>query len=279
MTAVIRFADASLRRVDHDQQLHEVLVDRVAAGLDDEHVRAANRLLVAAVRLAVRERLQLRSRRARRRAARRSAARASGFDRPEKTMSRFCGVSASARPIVSSALRSRSARAPEASAQSFRFPPRPSLFTCFARAIASAPGGTSSVITEPAAIHASSPIDTGATNVLSTPVLTLLPIVVRCLDARVLLVRRDVPGGDVRVGADVGVSEVGEMGNLRALSDVRVLELDERAGLGARVENGAGAQVAERTDERILADRRRRRRRRAGRPRRVLRSATHLGSP
>jgi len=48
------------------------------------------------------------------------------------------------------------------------------------RAIASAPGGTSSVITEPAAIHASSPISTGATKALSTPVLTLRPIVVRC---------------------------------------------------------------------------------------------------
>ena len=53
--------------------------------------------------------------------------------------------------------------------QAFRFPPRPSLFTCFARAIASAPGGTSSVMTDPAPIHAWSPIETGATNVLSTP--------------------------------------------------------------------------------------------------------------
>ena len=34
-------------------------------------------------------------------------------------------------------------------------------------------------MTEPAAIHASSPIETGATNALSTPVLTLRPIVVR----------------------------------------------------------------------------------------------------
>ena len=55
---------------------------------------------------------------------------------------------------------------------------RPSLFTCRARAIASASGGTSSVMIEPAAIHASSPTSTGATNALSTPVLTLLPIVV-----------------------------------------------------------------------------------------------------
>src|SRR5690242_21309005 len=34
-------------------------------------------------------------------------------------------------------------------------------------------------MTDPAATHASSPISTGATNTLSTPVLTLRPIVVR----------------------------------------------------------------------------------------------------
>ncbi len=44
-----------LGRVDHDQQLHQVLVDRRRARLDDEEVGAANRLLVAAVRLAARE--------------------------------------------------------------------------------------------------------------------------------------------------------------------------------------------------------------------------------
>ena len=47
--------------------------------------------------------------------------------------------------------------------------------------MAKAPGGTSSVITDPAATHALSPIVTGARNALSTPVLTLRPIVVRCL--------------------------------------------------------------------------------------------------
>ena len=56
---MIRFADASLRGVDHDQQLDEMLCDRPRGGLDDEHVRAAHRVVVAAVRLAVGERLQL----------------------------------------------------------------------------------------------------------------------------------------------------------------------------------------------------------------------------
>jgi hypothetical protein len=51
------------RRVDHQQQLHQRVVGvmpcRVAAGrLDDEDVGAADRLLVAAVDLAVGERLE-----------------------------------------------------------------------------------------------------------------------------------------------------------------------------------------------------------------------------
>ena len=49
-----------LRRVDHDQQLHQVVVRPASLpGLDDEDVGAADRLLVAAVDLAVGERLQL----------------------------------------------------------------------------------------------------------------------------------------------------------------------------------------------------------------------------
>ena len=48
------------RRVDHDQQLPEVVVRRRArAGLDDEDVGPADRLAVAAVDLAVRELLQV----------------------------------------------------------------------------------------------------------------------------------------------------------------------------------------------------------------------------
>ena len=48
-----------LRRLDHQQQLHQVLVDRAAAGLHEEEVGAADRLVVAAVRLAVAEGVQL----------------------------------------------------------------------------------------------------------------------------------------------------------------------------------------------------------------------------
>jgi hypothetical protein len=48
-----------LRRLDHDQQLHQVAVDRLGAGLDEEDVGAADRLLEATVRLAVGERAEV----------------------------------------------------------------------------------------------------------------------------------------------------------------------------------------------------------------------------
>ena len=51
----MRFADAELRRLDHQQELHQVLVDRAAARLDEEDVGAADRLVEADVGLAVRE--------------------------------------------------------------------------------------------------------------------------------------------------------------------------------------------------------------------------------
>ena len=80
-----------LRGLDHEHELHQVRVDRDAAGLHEEHVGAADRLLVAAVRLAVLERVERRRRRARRRAAAAIALARSGWERPAKTMSRFCG--------------------------------------------------------------------------------------------------------------------------------------------------------------------------------------------
>jgi hypothetical protein len=44
-----------------------------------------------------------------------------------------------------------------------------------------APGGTSEVITEPAAVYAPSPTVTGATSMVSEPIRTWSPIVVWCL--------------------------------------------------------------------------------------------------
>ena len=69
-----------------------MLVDRRAARLDEEHVGAADRLAVTAVRLVVRERVELDL-------AEVDAEplgdplRELGCERPEKTISRFCGVS------------------------------------------------------------------------------------------------------------------------------------------------------------------------------------------
>src|SRR5207248_9925953 len=50
---------AEARGLDHEEELHQVAVDRLAAGLHDEEVGAADRLVVAAVALAVGERAQL----------------------------------------------------------------------------------------------------------------------------------------------------------------------------------------------------------------------------
>ena len=45
----------ALRRVDHDQLLHDPVVDRIAVALEHEHVGAADALAVPAVELAVGE--------------------------------------------------------------------------------------------------------------------------------------------------------------------------------------------------------------------------------
>ena len=48
-----------LQRVDHDEQLHQVPVYRIAGGLNDKHVAAANGLIQGDEDLAVRERADL----------------------------------------------------------------------------------------------------------------------------------------------------------------------------------------------------------------------------
>ena len=118
-----------LGRLDHEQQLHEVLVDGLAAGLDEEDVGAADRLAVATVGLAVRERRRARSRRARRRAARRFAlrelrVRAAREHHQPLLRREGDGVARRHRHVRDVS----PSRGPAASAQSSRFPPRPSLF-------------------------------------------------------------------------------------------------------------------------------------------------------
>src|SRR3989454_3979017 len=62
------------------------------------------------------------------------------------------------------------------------------------------------------------------------------------------VVRRDVASSHVRVLADLGVANVGEVWHFRASTDLGVLDLDERPCLGPRAELRPGTQVTERAD-------------------------------
>src|SRR4029077_18917378 len=184
------------RRVDHDQQLHQRVVGRDArAGvatrrLDEEHIGAADRLVEAAVDLAVGERLEryraqfdvelvgdlcgkLRVRAPGEQhqplVVRADQTGRGARHRGERRSNVGHVVWAYSEPVVdgSSASRLREAY--------------PSMLRWRSRATPSAPSGMSFVMTEPAAVHASSPTLTGATNVTSTALLTRDPIVVRCL--------------------------------------------------------------------------------------------------
>ena len=74
----------ALRGVDHDQLLHDAVVDRLAVALDDEHVGAADALAVAAVELAVGERREHDVAERDRRGTRRSPRRARGCPAPRR---------------------------------------------------------------------------------------------------------------------------------------------------------------------------------------------------
>ena len=62
------------------------------------------------------------------------------------------------------------------------------------------------------------------------------------------------PGAEIAAGADVGIADVGEVRDLRALADPRVLDLDEGARLGARLERGAGPEIGEGADLAAVED-------------------------
>src|SRR5271169_6127539 len=68
------------------------------------------------------------------------------------------------------------------------------------------------------------------------------------LTGLVLEVRRDVPGRHVRVLADLGVPDVGEVRDLRAGADGGLLHLDERPDLRPLAEDRARPDVGERPD-------------------------------
>ena len=199
---MIRCAEAPLRRVDHQQQLHQVAVHRRVRRLHDEDVRAADRLEVAAVDLAVGERLQLDLARARSRACRRSCAAellaaAPGEHhqplvvrgRDARVRGRLGPCPAAAPPRAArSALLLRHFLPPSGRPSPFRpLPARRVRARHSRRHSPAGPGrcqapsaGTSCVITEPAPVYAPSPTVTGATSEVWMPVRTSRPITVRC---------------------------------------------------------------------------------------------------
>src|SRR4029450_11865902 len=180
------------------QELHQRVVGGHPGGLiggsrlDDEHVGPADRLLVAAVHLAVGEGPQV--------------------DRPEIDVElagdlrgqlhrsppaehhqalgvvlRDVGEHLGA--LLDDAFLDRAhvvlspcfASSPSCAFDSLAVLVYPSMFSCSGREIPRAPGGTSRVITDPAPVYAASPTFTGATNAVSTPIRTWSPITVRCL--------------------------------------------------------------------------------------------------
>src|SRR5438477_4180190 len=67
-------------------------------------------------------------------------------------------------------------------------------------------------------------------------------------------VRRDRAGADVRVRADVRVTDIREVRNLGPVTDARILHLHEGACFGGVAENRSGAKVTERSDVRVASD-------------------------
>src|SRR4029453_7004382 len=68
------------------------------------------------------------------------------------------------------------------------------------------------------------------------------------------VVSRDRSRADVRLLAHVGVADVGQVRDLRACADARVLDLHECARLRSAFEVGSGAKVTEWADSRIRPD-------------------------
>jgi hypothetical protein len=68
------------------------------------------------------------------------------------------------------------------------------------------------------------------------------------------IVNGDPAGADVRLRADLGVADVGQVRHLCPFSDPRVLQFDERARLCSGFQHGSGAKVTERANQRSLSD-------------------------
>ena len=99
----------------------------------------------------------------------------------------------------------------------FRFA-QPGTVRWRARSTASAPSGTSWVITDPAAVVAPAPTTTGATSIVSLPMKAPAPISVRCL-ATPSKLQVTAPAPMFAPLADLGVADVGEMVGLGAAAE------------------------------------------------------------
>ena len=211
----------ALRRVDHDQLLHEQVVDRAAVGLEHEHVGAADVLAVAAVDLAVRERrehafaerrLQVLGHLVRQRRV------STAGHEDESLLGEHLHQASSSRVgRVSRAGTPRTWR----------------------------PGPTSWVTTEPAPVSASSPSSTGATSDVCTP--GVRPVAdLRAVLVLAVVVRGDRARAEVHARSDVGVADVRQVRDLRSLADLGVLDLDVGADLHARGQARPRSDVRER---------------------------------
>ena len=164
---------------------------------------------------------------------------------------------APASPAVSDDARSSSLR--------FRYP---GTMRCSPRSTASAPGGTSFVITDPAPVTAPFPIRTGATSMVSEPIRTSSPMTVRMFLVAVVVDAYTVAAPDVNVPCRSSrrrrSSDAAPSSPRRRAS----LDLHERSRLRALIEHGSRAQARE-SGRRSLEDRsgRRGRRRTSPRPR------------
>ena len=246
-------------------------------GLHDEHVGAADRLLVAAVRLAVRrtsssfDLAELDAE-----LLRRSRCASSGFERPANEHEALLRSERDGAPDLELRLRGHRPSSPGSVCSIVPLSTAPFLVDLLRPGDRQCARRTSSVITEPAAIHASSPIVDRGDERIVDPSPDVAPDRRSAPSTRVCaVVRRDRSRRAMfGVGTHVGVAEVREMRHLRSLADARVLDLDERARLRTGLEHRAGAKVTERArrvasspivdvDRRPRADRPPRPRRRA----------------
>src|ERR1700674_2355933 len=174
------------QRVQNDEELHVVFRYRLAGRLDEEHVSAADAVGDLDVDLSVGEARdahvieRLLQRVGDLRGEHGVGVASEKFERaglPRRSLRRL-------RPQIDSLT---DPRLRYVGTSPLRRPRRrsvqPGTIFCSERSTARLPAGTSAVITDPAAVYASSPTLTGATRIVSLPTCARSPISVRCLSS------------------------------------------------------------------------------------------------